>query len=97
MEHGGVGGAGVGVSVGQPGVERGARGESEARPRGVERDALEVGGAEGVAVEGRRGGRSQVGRGSVGGLEAGSGADNGGGGQVVRGHPQKRENHPRRV
>ena len=58
MEHGGVGGAGVGVSVGQPGVERGARGESEARPRGVERDALEVGGAEGVAVEGRRGGRS---------------------------------------
>ena len=48
MEHRGVGGAGVGVSVGQPGVERGARGESEARPRGVERDALEVGGAEGL-------------------------------------------------
>ena len=61
VEHGGVGGAGVGVSVGQPGVERGrVRGESEARSRGVQRNALHVGVAEGGAVQLRPGGWVEV-------------------------------------
>ena len=41
VEHGGVGRAGVGVSVRQPGVEGGrVGGESEAGARGVQRHAL---------------------------------------------------------
>ena len=53
-----------------------------------------MGGAEGVAVEGRTGGWGQV-TGDRG-LNMASWAEDGGG-QVIWGHPQQRENHPRSV
>ena len=77
VEHGGVCGAGVGVSIGQPGVER-AWGESEAWAWRVERHSLEVTWAQSCSVQRRTGGRGQV---TMRYLE--TGANNSGGGEIV--------------